>query len=208
MKKRPNDQCSPWSGLDRPWWSGPVQLVSWTGSVQSCPVKDWVRPRSSRLKSQVCHFQFSSIHLPRNHPAAYTSFPRLQLLPPTTPARPLIPSHVYNTYSLPGNGVLDYRWQDTQGNLFSSLVATSKFDMQGLRTDMATPVPLRGSPPKLHLFFLKRKRTVPAMCGYLPTGRRLWSTGRLDEIFQQEEFPPNEIKDVMGYWSARRLEPR
>ena len=51
---------------------------------------------------------------------------------------------------------------------------------QGLRTDMATPVPLRGSPPKLRLFFLKRKRIVPAMCGYLPTGRRLWSTGRLD----------------------------
>jgi len=46
------------------------------------------------------------------------------------------------------------------------------------------------------------------MCGYLPTGRVLWSTGRLDEIFQQEEFPPNEIKDVIGYWSARRLEPR
>ena len=46
------------------------------------------------------------------------------------------------------------------------------------------------------------------MCGYLPTGRRLWSTGRLDEIFQQEQFPPNEIKDVIGYWSARRLEPR
>jgi len=105
-------QCSPWSGPDggpdRTDHGGPVQRVSWTGSVQSL-----------RLKSQL-----TSLPLPIFFHPPTPQPPCLHLLPAfATPSTHhprlilLILSHVYNTYSLPGNGVLDYRRQDTQGNL-------------------------------------------------------------------------------------------
>jgi len=28
------------------------------------------------------------------------------------------------------------------------------------------------------------------------------------DIFQDEEFPLHEVKDVIGFWAARRLEPK
>ena len=143
--------------------------------VQSSPASflDWLSPV---LEAQVTTYKFATSNfLPSTHPA--TTMP--------TP-----PSHVCNSFHPPPSLDTSHSisrlqhiqpaWQwcprlQTAGHAGKSLLFPRRHLQvrQGLRTDMATPVPLRGSPPKLHLFFLKRKRIVPAIYRYLPTGRRL-----------------------------------
>jgi len=151
----------PTSARHGPVRTGPTVVVQ--SSLAS--FLDWlspVLPSQGLGKTAVLEAQVTSLPLPiffhPPNPATAPPAPPSHVATPSSHPRPtpLIPSHGYNIYSLPGNGILDYRRQDMQGNLFSSLVATSKFD-RGYGQTWRRRFHCERVPPNC-IYFLEKKK--------------------------------------------------